>query len=95
VNRLTAPDGWLTLVGLHFLQPGANTVGRAPDNQIVLTGGPAHFGTVHQAVGGKSTFTPAAESNALVDGHPAREAELKPGGTNKRPWSPRGRSASS
>jgi uncharacterized protein (DUF1684 family) len=40
--RLVKPDGWLTLIGLHFLKAGENTVGTAPDNSVV----PAHLGTV-------------------------------------------------
>ena len=34
--RLTAENGWLTLVGLFWLKPGENTFGRAPGNAIVL-----------------------------------------------------------
>jgi uncharacterized protein (DUF1684 family) len=34
--ELKAEDGWLALVGLHWLKPGANSFGSAPDNAIVL-----------------------------------------------------------
>lgn len=44
--RLMKPDGWLTLIGLHFLKPGENTVGTAPGNTVVLAKGPEHLGTV-------------------------------------------------
>ena len=44
--RLTAPDGWLSLIGLEWLQEGANRVGSAADNDIVLQAGPAHLGVV-------------------------------------------------
>jgi uncharacterized protein (DUF1684 family) len=69
---LTRSDGWLTLIGLHFLQPGANRVGHATDNDVVLTAGPAHFGTVDLAPNGELTFTPAIESGQTVsiDGQP-------------------------
>jgi len=83
VSRLTAADGWLTLVGLHFLGPGENTIGRSADNRIVLASGPAHFGTAHLAPDGKVAFTPARDSGALVDGRPADGLELKPGGAGK------------
>jgi uncharacterized protein (DUF1684 family) len=43
---LKRPNGWLTLVGLHWLEPGENSVGSADDNDIVLAGGPDHWGTV-------------------------------------------------
>jgi len=46
VERLTRPDGWLSLVGLHWLQPGVQRIGRAPDNDIVLTTGPDHLAEV-------------------------------------------------
>ncbi len=36
LQSLVAPNGWLTLVGLHWLQPGAHTIGSDSANQIVL-----------------------------------------------------------
>lgn len=36
LNSLTAPNGWLTLTGLHWLRPGANTIGSDSSNHIVL-----------------------------------------------------------
>ena len=44
--ELTAPDGWLSLAGLFWLEPGSQTVGSAADNQLVLPVGPAHWGTL-------------------------------------------------
>ena len=47
--RLRDPDGWLTLVGLHWLAPGENTFGSAPDNDLVLRHGdgvPANLGSL-------------------------------------------------
>jgi uncharacterized protein (DUF1684 family) len=37
-ERLRDPDGWLTLVGLHWLKPGENRFGAHPANDIVLHG---------------------------------------------------------
>jgi len=79
VERLTAPDGWLSLIGLHFLQPGANTIGTATDNGIVLAAGPKHFGTASLAPDGKVTFTPAADAAVQIDGRAAGPTELKLG----------------
>jgi uncharacterized protein (DUF1684 family) len=46
VERLTAPDGWLSLVGLEWLQQGRNRVGRGENSEIVYRGFPAdHVGT--------------------------------------------------
>ena len=36
LERLTAPDGWLTLTGLYWLEPGDNRFGSAADGAIVL-----------------------------------------------------------
>ena len=36
--RLGSPDGWLSLVGLHWLVQGENHVGAHPANQVVLHG---------------------------------------------------------
>ena len=83
VGRLTAADGWLTLIGLHFLQAGANTVGSARDNQIVLARGPEHFGNVSLRDDGKVRFTASPDSGALVDGRAAAGTELKPAGDGK------------
>lgn len=33
---LTRPKGWLSIIGLSWLKPGANTIGSAPNNDIVL-----------------------------------------------------------
>jgi uncharacterized protein (DUF1684 family) len=43
--RLRAPDGWLSVTGLDWLEPGMNRFGSAPDNHIVLPSPvPAHAG---------------------------------------------------
>src|SRR3569833_4058706 len=36
VAELTSDSGWLTLVGLFWLDKGDNTFGRAPSNHLVL-----------------------------------------------------------
>jgi uncharacterized protein (DUF1684 family) len=80
VQRLTKPDGWLTLIGLHFLQPGANSVGMAANNSIVLAKGPPHLGTVTLAADGTASITvnPAAD-DVLVDGRQVLSAPLREG----------------
>ena len=76
LQRLTAPDGWLSLVGLEWLQPGANRVGSATDNDIVLKVGPAHLGVVTLAADGAVKIVLAKDSGASIDGKPAQEATL-------------------
>jgi uncharacterized protein len=77
VARLTAPDGWLTLIGLHFLREGENRIGRAKDNDIVLTQGPEHFGVATLAADGRVTFTLADGVDGTIDGARPRTAELR------------------
>jgi uncharacterized protein (DUF1684 family) len=76
VEALTAPDGWLSLVGLEWLKPGANRIGRAADNDIVLTSAPDHLGTLTLAADGSLHMLLAPGSDALIDGKAVREASL-------------------
>ena len=76
VARLTAPDGWLSLIGLEWLHPGANRVGSADDNDIVLKAGPAHLGTVTLAADGSLHIALAPDAGATIDGKPATDAVL-------------------
>jgi len=46
LEELTAADGWLSLAGLYWLEAGAQTIGSAADNAVVLAAGPAHWGTL-------------------------------------------------
>lgn len=67
VADLKAPGGWLSLIGLHWLEPGSSRVGSAPSNDIVLNAGPAYVGTVH-VKDGDVRFCPAGDSGVRVDG---------------------------
>lgn len=46
-ERLRQPNGWLTLVGLFWMEKGKNTLGSAPDCSFRLESGPEHLGTYH------------------------------------------------
>jgi uncharacterized protein (DUF1684 family) len=76
VARLTAPDGWLSLIGLDWLHEGANRIGCAADNDIVLKAGPAHLGTVTLAADGSLSIVLEAAAGATVDGSSVTEAAL-------------------
>lgn len=76
VERLMAPDGWLSLIGLEWLKPGENRVGSAADNDIVLKAGPAHLGVVELAADGSMHLQLLAHVDALIDGKALRQAEL-------------------
>ena len=76
---LLKPDGWLSLVGLEWLQPGDNTVGSASDNKVQLAKGPAHLGILHLE-GETVTLKPPAEGfpkGFLVARSPAKALDLR------------------
>jgi uncharacterized protein len=75
VQRLTAPTGWLSLVGLEWLKDGVNTLGSAKDNSIVLAKAPAHLGTI-TLTGGKATIALDAASGAMINGRERPAGEL-------------------
>lgn len=76
VDKLTAQDGWLSLIGLEWLQEGANKVGSASDNDIALQAGPAHLGVVTLDKSGQVHIKLADGSGATIDGKPVQEATL-------------------
>jgi uncharacterized protein (DUF1684 family) len=75
VERLTQPEGWLSLVGLHWLAEGSQTVGRASDNDLVLAVGPDRLGTLTLA-DGRVRLALADGVDARIGDGDAREAEL-------------------
>lgn len=79
-QRLTASDGWLTLIGLHFLQPGANPIGSAATNAIVLPKGPPQLGTITLAADGRVTVTLNPAVGARIDGRERLSARLDESG---------------
>jgi uncharacterized protein len=87
---LLKPDGWLSLVGLEWLEPGDTSVGSAADNKIHLPTGPAHLAVFH-IEGEKVTLNPPAEGfppDLLVAGAAAKSQPLHAVG-NKDKDSPR------
>jgi uncharacterized protein (DUF1684 family) len=75
VERLKAPNGWLSLIGLHWLKDGKNSVGNAKANDIVLNKGPARLGTI-TLKDGKATIKLDAKADATVDDKKVASAEL-------------------
>ena len=71
---LNRPDGWTSLVGLHWLDPGVHRVGSDTDNGIRLAMGPAHLG-VFTVRDGKASFV--ADTEVTVDGQPSRGGALR------------------
>jgi uncharacterized protein (DUF1684 family) len=67
VIDLSRPDGWTSLVGLHWLDPGAHRVGSGADNGIRTSMGPEHLG-VFTVRGKQVGFVP--DALVTVDGKP-------------------------
>jgi uncharacterized protein (DUF1684 family) len=76
VARLTAPDGWLSLIGLDWLHEGNNRIGSAADNDVVLQAGPAHLGTITLAADGSLRIVLDEAAGATIDGRSVPEAAL-------------------
>jgi len=70
LSRLQAPDGWLTLVGLEWLEEGANRLGSAPDAAVKFPArAPATLGTITRR--GEALTLEAADGVPLtIDGKP-------------------------
>ena len=74
-NSLRQPLGWLSLVGLDWVEPGSHRVGAAFDNDIVLAVGPAHLGEVRLKEG-VVTLALAQADGVKVDGAQAALGEV-------------------
>jgi hypothetical protein len=77
--RLTAEDGWLTLVGLYWLKAARSTLGRTPGNTIVVDHPDLapRAGTI-SLDGGQVWFEAGSDSGVTVEGKPAGRVRLVP-----------------
>lgn len=76
-QRLASPDGWLTLVGLDWLEPGENRVGSGADCTVHLPDGraPERIGSLWLAEG-KVRFEPVPGLDLTIGDQPAQAGEL-------------------
>lgn len=68
-ERLLAPDGWASLVGLHWIDPGSHYLGSDTDNGIRLAMGPEHMGML-DLEGRRVRFVPDKGATLTLDGQP-------------------------
>lgn len=75
--RLKSDSGWLTLVGLHWLQPGENAFGSDPANPVPLPAGkaPGKAGVL-VLEGGTVRLKPEPAAGLTIEGKPASEQVL-------------------
>lgn len=84
-DSLRAPDGWLTLVGLDWLDKGVNLIGTDPHSKVILPPGaaPEKVGTLTLA-DGQVTFTAAEGVAATLNDSPITSQVLE-SDVNRRP----------
>ena len=70
IENLTAEKGWLTLIGLHWLEVGKFTLGSGADQQIRLSAGPEKLGIIERKASGELIFT--ANAPVLINGVTAK-----------------------
>jgi len=80
VARLTAPNGWLSLVGLHFLSEGEQRVGTDEGSDIVLAAGPTSLGVIELQPSGRVMLRVTPGAGVRVDGREVLSSELIPQG---------------
>src|SRR5262245_42153987 len=78
VARLTAEDGWLSVIGLWWLDPGENSVGSAAGSRVGLPSdkAPAELGMIRLSDGTLS-FRASPGVTVSADGRPVTAATLK------------------
>jgi len=78
--ELAKPDGWISLIGLHWIGAGKQTVGGGEENAIRLAIAPDRLGQVEQRTDGVY-FQPARGVPLTIDGKPLQgEVRLTPEG---------------
>ncbi len=85
-GEIIGPTGWAALVGLHWLAPGAQSVGAAVGNDVRLTGpsAPASLGIL--TVAGETATIKASDGIQLRQGDQVAAAvELRAPNTSKGP----------
>jgi uncharacterized protein (DUF1684 family) len=76
-QRLRSETGWLTLVGLEWLQPGENRIGSGSGAAVALPAGKAPADAGSLVLEGQAVrLRPAAGAGLLVNGKPAGEQVL-------------------
>lgn len=70
LQRLQRPDGWLSLVGLHWLEPGNSFVGSGATKGVRLAVGPEELGLI-TLDGDTVRFRANPSAGVSFDGEPA------------------------
>jgi hypothetical protein len=75
---LRRSEGWLTLIGLFWLEPGENRIGSDPASRAVLPAGraPARLGTI-ELTGSRLSFRAEPGVDVTVGGKPVTTIDLE------------------
>jgi len=68
LDRLQRPDGWLALVGLHWLERGNSIVGSGPTRGLRLAVGPEELGVITLERDGTVRFRATRGAGVTLDG---------------------------
>ncbi len=74
--ELLQPDGWSSLVGLHWISRGPHFVGSSGGSGIRMALGPAELGLLELRKDGTLRFAPARGAGLTLDGAPLRSATV-------------------
>lgn len=76
LEEVAGPEGWTTVVGLHWIDQETTTLGTAPDSDLVLPPGsaPARVGVLRRQ-GGQVLFQPKVHAEGQI---PARPPAVEP-----------------
>lgn len=75
VASLSAEKGWLTLIGLHWLEPGRHRIGSGAGSAVRLNAGPELLGEIELSAAGEITFYADPKASVLVAGKTPNKAE--------------------
>ena len=67
---LLKPDGWTSLIGLHWIDQGSHYIGSDPDNGVRIGKGPAHLGMLVRNKDDGLRFIPESHAVVTLDGQP-------------------------
>lgn len=70
LDGLKKPDGWASLIGLHWIERGPHYVGSAGDNGIRLAMGPAQLGMLDLGKTGALRLVPGKSAALTLDDAP-------------------------
>ncbi len=73
--NLLKPDGWTSLIGLHWIEPGPHYLGSDTDNGIRLAMGPEHMGMLERK-GDRVRLVPDKNAALTLDGQPLKAAAI-------------------